>query len=348
MSNEQLDSTRRDDVAWCFEAVHGVSRTFSLTISELEEPMARDICVGYLLCRVADTIEDSGRIPAAEQAALLRRYERVLDPEDPTTVDSFERTVAEWVPADPSADWRVVANAGRVVSAFETVEPHARRSIRPPVRELVEGMAMFVDRYAEPGGLRIQTLDELEEYCWYAAGTVGELVTGLVSKGDDPETVRRRHEHGRAFALLLQLVNVAKDVADDYEEENNVYLPHTFLDEAGLEPADVADESNASAVAGVVERVVDHAAGYLDGAQRWLETMPRTRGNTLAAWAVPYLLAVGTLRELRARPEEVVERGDVKVSREEVHALLSRFGEGDEPSVAELRDVMQQRPLDQA
>jgi farnesyl-diphosphate farnesyltransferase len=50
------------DEAWCYEAVQGVSRTFALTVDVLEEPMSTHICLGYLLCRVADTVEDAGHL----------------------------------------------------------------------------------------------------------------------------------------------------------------------------------------------------------------------------------------------------------------------------------------------
>ena len=56
------------DLDWCHEAVQGVSRTFALTVDVLDEPMASYICVGYLLCRVPDTVEDADHIPPAEQA----------------------------------------------------------------------------------------------------------------------------------------------------------------------------------------------------------------------------------------------------------------------------------------
>ncbi|MFB6128786.1 MAG: squalene/phytoene synthase family protein [Halorhabdus sp.] len=58
------------DAEWCYEAVQGVSRTFALTVEALEEPMASQIGLGYLLCRIADTIEDAGHIPPEEQASL--------------------------------------------------------------------------------------------------------------------------------------------------------------------------------------------------------------------------------------------------------------------------------------
>jgi farnesyl-diphosphate farnesyltransferase len=353
MSQDQTDAHRGNrpeevrpaDLQWCYDAVEDVSRTFALTVAELEEPMSRDICIGYLLCRIADTVEDAGHIPAEEKHALLRCYARVFDPGDDTTVSAFRERVAEWIPAEPDADWTVVAESPRVVRTFEALDPASKRAIRPPVRELIEGMAMFVDRHATHGGLRLHTLEELEEYCWYAAGTVGTLVTGLLSRNVDPSVRDTLHNNARSFALLLQLVNVAKDVAVDYEEENNVYLPQELLEDHELDTEDIADPGKSEAFGHVIRRVVDRAEGYLDGAQRWLEAMPEVRGNTLSAWAIPFLLAVGTIRELEERPEDVIREGDVKVSRTEVYALLNSFGNGEDPSVADLRAKMRKRPL---
>ena len=341
-------STGEADLDWCYEAVTEVSRTFAITIAELDEPMARDICVGYLVCRVADTIEDDARIPPAEKARLLRTYDRALNPDSDTDASAFDATIAEWVPADPDADWRVVAQAPRVLATFQALDPDTRERIRPPVRELVGGMAEFVERYAEEGGLRIRTIDELEEYCWYAAGTVGDLVTNLVAQDATPGVVDTLERNARDFGLLLQLVNVAKDVGTDYAEENNVYLPEAWLEDAGVTAADIDDPAAADRLATVVERLTEHAEGYLDGAQTWLEAMPEHRGNTLSAWAIPFLLAVGTIRELTDRPADPIEQGNVKVSRAEVQAVMARFGQGaTADDLGRLREQIRQRPLDE-
>jgi farnesyl-diphosphate farnesyltransferase len=167
----------------------------------------------------------------------------------------------------------------------------------------------------------------------------------LLSRNVDPSVRETRHNNARSFALLLQLVNVAKDVAADYEEENNVYLPQEFLEDHGLDTQDITDPGKGDAFGPVIRRIVDRADGYLDGAQQWLEAMPEIRGNTLSAWAIPFLLAVGTIRELEERPEEVIREGDVKVSRPEVYAVMNSFGDSDEPSVADLRAKIRRRPL---
>jgi len=339
------DEPLQTDLNWCHDAVQDVSRTFALTIAELDEPMADDICVGYLLCRIADTIEDASHIPATEQRELLECYSRVLDESEPTDIQTFRAAVDEWIPATLDDDWRVVANAPRVLDTFDNLDAESKRAIRPPVRELVDGMAMFVERYSDQGGLRLHTFEELEEYCWYAAGTVGTLVTGLLSRNVEPSVRDTLQNNARSFALLLQLVNIAKDTAVDYEEEDNVYVPQELLDDEELDTEDIADPSNSEAFAPVIRRVVGRAEGYLDDAQQWLTAMPTVRGNSLSAWAIPFLIAVGTIRELEERPEDVIENGDVKVSRSEVSALLSWFATEDDPSVEELRTKMRKQPL---
>lgn len=346
-SEKPTERTFEDDLTWCYDAVQGVSRTFAITIDELEEPTARYICVGYLLCRVPDTVEDAGHIPPDEQAELLRTYSRVLDTDDLTTIDEFRAAVDPWIPSDETDDdWAVVANAHRITGTFEAFPAEVKAAMRGPVRELVDGMAMFVDRYADEGGLRIETIDELEEYCWYAAGTVGKLITNLVSRHASEEVANQLRSNARSFALLLQLVNVAKDVAVDYHEENNVYLPENWLQAEGVDPDNVADPENAGAVATVIRRITRRADGCLDDAQTWLEHMPVEDGNTLAAWAIPFFLAVGTLRELRANPRDVIKEGGVKISRAEVFAIIQRFQSGvSRSSLGELRGKIENEPF---
>ena len=348
MTTGQPEPPTDADLEWCYDAVHDVSRTFSITIDRLEEPMAKHICLGYLLCRVADTIEDAGHIPPEAQSDLLTAYDQLLDPDADQTVSAFMNEIEPWVPDERTDDWNVVAETPRILRTFESLDEEPREIMREPVRELVDGMAMFTSRYADEGGLRLQTLEELEEYCWYAAGTVGTLITGLVARGASPERAEEMRNNARSFALLLQLVNIAKDVESDYHEENNVYLPAEWLEEEDVDLEAVTDESNQRGVTNVIKRVTGRAETYLDDAHRYLEIVPETHGNRLSAWAIPYLLAVGTMRELRERPEDVVREGDVKVSRAEVYALLQTFeGNVSRAALAELRQEMAEKPLHQ-
>lgn len=337
------------DLAWCHEAVQGVSRTFALTVDVLEEPMASQICVGYLLCRVADTVEDAGHIPPEAQSDVLRTYRRAIDPDEDADIVEFRAAVDEWLPAERDDDWTVVAEAPTIAATFEELDPEAQAAIVPPVLEMVDGMAMFVDRHADRGGLRIDDRDELEQYCYYAAGTVGTLITNLLARGDvADDRVSKLRDTAEEFGLLLQLVNVSKDVYDDYTKENNIYLPAEWLAAEGVDQESVVDPEHRDSAARVVGRTAEYARSFLDDAQAYLESMPLTHGNTMEAWTVPYLLAVGTLRELRSRPEDALTEAGVKVSRQEVFAVMAVAGDVSRESLAELRETIARTPYHRA
>ncbi|MFB6117347.1 squalene/phytoene synthase family protein [Halosegnis sp.] len=314
------------DRAWTFEAVHSVSRTFTLTIELLEPPVDAWVCTGYLLCRIADTVEDDPSIPPRERARILELYDDVLAPDSETTVADFLAAVEPYQPEDGGADWAVVADTERVFRVFASFDPTVQDAMRAVVREMATGMADFLREHADSGGLRLRTVEELEEYCWYVAGTVGKLLSNLFRVYGAEET---DPEDARQFALLLQLVNIAKDVRDDYQTENNVYLPGDWLAEEGLDHEAVDDPSAVEGVASVVRRVVDRAAGYADGARRYLRTLPEEEVGILPGMAMPYLLALATIRELDDRAREAVTHVDtVKMSREEVEALYAEMAAG--------------------
>lgn len=335
------------DLDWCHDAVQGVSRTFALTIDVLDEPMSTHICLGYLLCRVADTIEDATHIPPEQQADLLRTYDAALDPATPSDIDAFDAAVEAWMPDETAEDdWIVVAEAPRIVAVFEELPTDVCEAILPPVRELTDGMAMFVERHADAGGIRIHNRDELEEYCYYAAGTVGNLITNLLTRGDLASDRRQGlYDTAVEFGLLLQLVNISTDVYDDYTAENNVYLPAAWLEAEGVDQDAVVAPENREGAATVVSRTVSHARSFLDDAERYLQAMPMRYGNTLAAWGVPFLLAVGTLRELRNRPEDALTERGVKISRQEVGAVMHAMHGDGGPSLDELRELIAHQPF---
>ena len=55
-----------------------VSRTFALTIPQLPAALRVPVTNAYLLCRIADTIEDGTTSSAAARLGLLQRFVAVL------------------------------------------------------------------------------------------------------------------------------------------------------------------------------------------------------------------------------------------------------------------------------
>ncbi len=319
-----------DHLAWCHDAVENVSRTFALSIELLDEPMANFVCVGYLLCRIPDTIEDAARIPSDEKARLLEQYADVVAGDTDVTVEAFRADVDAWIPDDPRspADWEIVRRADRVFAAYEAFDPAIRGAIRAPTRELTDGMAEFVARSDGDAGLRIATREELDRYCYFVAGTVGHLTTNLVALDVDAETERYLRDRAESFGSLLQLVNIVKDVYTDRRDEDNVYVPAEWLDVHGVPQTEILAPQYRAGAGVAVKRVIDHARSFRHEAREYLDRMIRETDYNLGAWVLPYLLAIATLRELDADLDAIFTEESVKVSRTEVTSLLAAVASG--------------------
>lgn len=306
-----------DNIEWCYDILGNVSRTFEIPITNLEEPISDYMCIGYLMCRISDTIEDSPDISTERKGELLDMYIDVV--QGNVEPKAFEKEAVSSKPDNPLEPdhWRLVEDTGRVTEVFIGFPNSERSSIRKYVLEMANGMKKFVKRH--DGRIRINDMEEFEEYCYYVAGTVGHMIASLDFE-DNPEDV---HEMAENYGLLLQSVNIAKDVHGDYHEEGNVYLPAEILSEHGVEQSRLLDEENIQDTDKVLNEIIDYAEEKIDEARRYIETIADRKGiNHMHSWAIPYFLSVATLRELDQKSEVALREGGVKMTREEVGKIL--------------------------
>src|SRR3954470_24546023 len=147
------------------EILPQVSRTFALSIRLLPGGLGDTVRNAYLLCRIADTIEDEPNYPAEQKAVLFDVLDRCLD--HPAGAVDFSARATN-LTGDP-AHVRLVRNANLVFDEYAALSPKSRASVRRWVGEMIAGMKKFSLAY--PRGVRIQSLDEYKEYCYYVAGT---------------------------------------------------------------------------------------------------------------------------------------------------------------------------------
>ncbi len=185
------------------------------------------------------------------------------------------------------------------------------------------GMRKFVLLY--PNGIRIQTLDEYKEYCYYVAGTVGYMLTDLWhehSHAVSESVYARLREKSRQFGEALQTVNILKDVATDAEHENSIYIPEHALRAHGSGHATILSAAHSQANHAALTDLVKLAWADLEDAVRYLLMVPRRAWSirTFCVW--PLLFAFATLRDLTQTRAMLQHGGVVKITRREVKSLL--------------------------
>ncbi|HKO16957.1 MAG TPA: squalene/phytoene synthase family protein [Gemmatimonadaceae bacterium] len=332
---------------FCRDILPSVSRTFALSIRVLPGALGRAVLVAYLLCRIADTVEDAPGLSAERKSALLDSMLACFD--DAAEGEAFPARTAE-IDGDPGHA-RLTRHANLVFLEFSALPAGSRAHVRRWVTEMVTGMRTFVLRY--PQGIRIQSLDEYREYCYYVAGTVGYMLTDLWHE-HWPIISDARHaalrERCRAFAEALQTVNILKDVARDAEHENSIFIPEQLLQEHGSSHAMILAADRARQTRDALGTLARLASQDLEHAQAYLLAIPRRAMPIRLFCALPLLFACATLRDLRrtwAALAQAPLSQVVKISRAEVKSLtiLSVVGVASNHMLAWLAAQARRRPL---
>ncbi|MCK4793872.1 MAG: squalene/phytoene synthase family protein, partial [Desulfobacteraceae bacterium] len=99
-----------------------VSRSFALTIPQLPPVLSRTTTIGYLLCRIVDTIEDEEDLSVAQKHSFFKEFVDVVD--GYAKADLFaERLLPRLGKNTLSAEKELVENCSIVIQAFLRLKP---------------------------------------------------------------------------------------------------------------------------------------------------------------------------------------------------------------------------------
>lgn len=329
--------------------IHGdVSRTFELAAGKLSEDLADVIRTSYLLCRIPDTIEDSGHIPVEEKSGLLDQYLDVLQdgPDYQTgdfisnSYDALEQDVDHWTELDNDRSyWELLENTDRVFNVFEQFDDEIRQSVEYNVGEMVEGMRDISSEIVETeaDGIRIDDFDELADYNYIVAGTVGNLLTDIFTYKNDFEDEDRLYELSEDFGHFLQTINIIKDPYDDYINEDAIFAPDSlvgggFHDELiGRFEGDDADDERLQQ--GILE-LAEHSDQNTGNVVEYIDTIDNDSEEIGEYLRVPALLATATLRKARENPMDAFKEHGISIGKAEALTINQKAGEWEDVATA--------------
>lgn len=311
-------SPYQGDLKYQAHILPGVSRTFALTIPVLPGRLAEVVTNAYLLCRLADTIEDDVALDNDQKSEFHRRFVAVVTGGD--DADAFAAALAPLLSERVLPDERdLVANAAKVIRITHGLSAREQEALTRCVTIMCSGMPEF-QRNKSLKGLR--DLEEMSAYCYVVAGVVGEMLTELFCV-HCPQLRAKREEMMRlavSFGQGLQMTNILKDIWDD-RHAGTCWLPRSVFtnDEFDLERLDQCHDSDAFRDG--MQELISVAHRHLRNALVYTCNIPtREVGiRRFCSWALG--LAVLTLRKIQANPG--FTSGDqVKVSRRTVRATI--------------------------
>ncbi|MVP00682.1 phytoene/squalene synthase family protein [Paenibacillus lutrae] len=225
MDTEQMQA----DFAYCKTIIKQHSKSFYYAFSQLPLEKANAVYAIYAFCRTADDCADSSQ-PHTEKLESLQRLKQELD---------LFRDRAE---ADHPL-WRALR---RVFTDYEM-------DIQPFYDQLT-GQLMDLN-FSIP-----KTMDELESYSYYVAGSVGLMLLPILaskpSAGLRPSVIE--------LGIAMQITNILRDVGEDFHKKQRIYLPEEEMKRFQYTQADLYHGHINENFVNLWERLAKHAESLYD------------------------------------------------------------------------------------
>lgn len=174
------------------------SRTFFIPIDRLPTGLQEEVTSAYLCMRAIDEIEDHPQLPSEVKINVLHSLSKILKkPFNETKLNAIFEPYKSILP-------EVTLRLGDWISlSSSSITP----KILAATSTMSEGMASWVRKEWQ-----IKNSEDLDQYTYYVAGLVGELLTDIWDWYDESKTDK---ELAVAYGRGLQSVNILRNQAED-------------------------------------------------------------------------------------------------------------------------------------
>ena len=298
--------------------LEGVSRTFALTIPQLPVALYPAVANAYLLCRIVDTIEDEVSLSPAQKKRFCGEFIDIV--KTGNNADKFAAELApllstQTIPAEHS----LIHLIPRVIAITHSLDSAQIEALACCVETMANGMPIYQAMDLHSG---LKTMKDMDDYCYYVAGCVGEMLAKLFCHYS-PKIAAHREELltlSVSFGQGLQMTNILKDIWDD-AKRGVCWLPQDIFDETGFNLAELTPTTNDERFRKGLERLIGIAHGHLQNALTYTQLLPahETGIRNFCLWALG--MAVLTLKKIKQHLD-FNESNQVKISRNSVKATI--------------------------
>ncbi len=314
---QKLPSTQ--DLDYQERILQGVSRTFALTIPQLPEQLRTVVGNGYLLCRIADTIEDDATLSTEQKRNFTDQFILVVEGEE-TAADFAERLSPILSDQTLEAERDLIKQTERVIRITHSFNDNQKHALARCVRIMAKGMADYQEKETLNG---LPDQAAMDDYCYYVAGVVGEMLAELFC--DFSPDINAHHkelmELSVSFGQGLQMTNILKDIWDDHRR-GACWLPQETFLKYGFPLSELQPGQKNPAFEKGLGELIAIAKGHLENALRFTLLIPRYEKGIrkFCLWAIG--MAILTLDQIN-KNRGFSCSSDVKITRRQVKTTIA-------------------------
>ena len=295
-----------------------VSRTFALTIPQLPEPLDRTVSNAYLLCRIADTIEDDPSLSFKNKQYYCKWFASLV--KDYTCADNFATELASKLgDTITNAEKELIEKCDSVLKITHSLTESERSAMLECLEAMTTGMVKYQGMETLKG---LKSQEDLDLYCYYVAGVVGVMLTKLFleyGKEWSEKTKQGMKTLAISFGQGLQMTNIIKDFWVD-RKRGACWLPQSVFKPLGISLENTNLENVENFEKGI-EQIIFVARNHLVNAFYYTILIPKKEKGIrmFCLWAI--LMATLTLSKVK-NSSDFFNGQSVKISRTTVSLVV--------------------------
>ncbi|MDY6991447.1 MAG: phytoene/squalene synthase family protein [Pseudomonadota bacterium] len=298
--------------------LQGVSRTFALTIPQLPPGLRQVVGNGYLLCRITDTIEDEPQLTPEQKRNFSQEFVNVIAGE--ACPKAFSQALLPLLSeATLAAEKDLIEHTACIIRLTHGFSVAQQAALLRCVRIMAQGMADFQQHNSLAC---LPNLAEMNRYCYYVAGVVGEMLTELFCHYSPRIALQNEKLQPLAvsFGQGLQMTNILKDIWED-RQRGVCWLPRDVFTQVGCDLTQLLPHHYDPAFGAGLARLIALTHTHLHNALHYILLIPAHEQGIrrFCLWALG--MAILTLRNINKK-RDFSAGHQVKISRSSVQATI--------------------------
>ncbi len=305
----------KDALRFCRRILKEVSRSFSLTIPMLDPEIKNAVMIVYLQDRLLDNFEDE--LPELEddqRKNLMDKVVEVFNPahrQEPPLIQEIEEYADEFI--DDSLKV-LTANVNLLWEAYHGLDSYVKARSFYWLKEMNSGMQKYLDN-------GIKTFSDLDEYCYYVAGTVGGFLSDLIitKYNLNQRQAEILRENFNEAGLFLQKVNITRDIREDILNRDRIFWP---LEELGLKRDQLLNKEYKEEAMLSLHKMIENIKKHVPALIEYYDALPDEASGYKRFFAVNNALGLATIERLSNNEAVFYSSKPVKASKLEFMAIM--------------------------
>ncbi len=281
---------------FCRKMLSKVSRSFALTIPFLNDSIYEPVMVTYLQDRLLDNFEDEVQnITLSRRKNLMDRVVNIFDPESDRSQESLEIIKDNASLLSDENLHKLTVNADKLLAAYNSLEKEIRDISFKWLQEMNNGMKKYLTK-------EVKTFKDLDEYCYYVAGTVGGFLTDTIiyKENIEDEKAENLKNTFKEAGLFLQKINLVRDVKNDIKEMDKSFWPVKDLD---IEENRLLNEEYREHSLKALKRMIVDIKEHIPAVVKYYQNLPDTLPGYRKFYCVNKALGLATIEKMENNPD---------------------------------------------